>query len=290
MGDAVFADNWMHGEESGSEPFVAKLNCRNILLNYKTSNKNSFGKASVYIDGEFVVELPGYCEDGWNNSNIALLLDEQTTREHVLEIRMSEGEEQKKFTIQCIGYCDGEGVNADVAQSAQGLSLSEMYAANFPIGVALPNHVLNDVSKYEEVINANFNIITCENETKPDALLDQKASKEGLPETYESPKVHVEQCQPAINYALQHDMKLRLHTLVWHSQTPKWFFTEDYTNEGKLVSIEPSYIIKQIAIQLSDGIMIDIQRGYKTPNIESSSEILEPYTQAELDEIIKNIW
>ena len=60
MGDAVFADNWMHGEESGSEPFVAKLNCRNILLNYKTSNKNSFGKASVYIDGEFVVELPGY--------------------------------------------------------------------------------------------------------------------------------------------------------------------------------------------------------------------------------------
>ena len=61
-------------------------------------------------------------------------------------------------------------------------------------------------------------------------------------------------------------------------------------HEGKLVSIEPSYIIKQIAIQLSDGIMIDIQRGYKTPNIESSSEILEPYTQAELDEIIKNIW
>ena len=100
MGDAVFADNWMHGEESGSEPFVAKLNCRNILLNYKTSNKNSFGKASGYIDGEFVVELPGYCEDGWNNSNIALLLDEQTTREHVLEIRMSEGEEQKKEITQ----------------------------------------------------------------------------------------------------------------------------------------------------------------------------------------------
>lgn len=238
MEDAVFADNWMHGEESGSEPFVAKLKCRNILLNYKTSNKDSFGKASVYIDGEFVVELSGYSEGGWNNSNIALLLDEQTTREHVLEIRMSEGEEQKKFTIQCIGYCDGEGANADAVQSAQGLSLSEMYAANFPIGVALPNHVLNDVSKYEEVINANFNIITCENETKPDALLDQKASKEGLPETYENPKVHFEQCQPAINYALQHDMKLRLHTLVWHSQTPKWFFTEDYTNEGKLVSRE----------------------------------------------------
>ena len=61
-------------------------------------------------------------------------------------------------------------------------------------------------------------------------------------------------------------------------------------HEGKLVSIQPVYTVKQIATQLSDGIMIDIQRGYRTPNTESGSETLEPYTQAELDEIIKNIW
>ena len=61
-------------------------------------------------------------------------------------------------------------------------------------------------------------------------------------------------------------------------------------HEGKLVSIQPAYTIKQIATQLSDGIMIDIQRGYRTPNAKSSSETLEQYTQAELDEIIKNIW
>ena len=59
---------------------------------------------------------------------------------------------------------------------------------------------------------------------------------------------------------------------------------------GKLVSIEPNYTIKQIATQLSDGIMIDIQRGYRTPNAESGSEALESYTKAELDEIIKNVW
>ena len=61
-------------------------------------------------------------------------------------------------------------------------------------------------------------------------------------------------------------------------------------HEGKLVSIQPTYTVKQIATQLSDGIMIDIQRGYRTPNTESGSETLEQYTQAELDEIIKNIW
>lgn len=58
---------------------------------------------------------------------------------------------------------------------------------------------------------------------------------------------------------------------------------------GKLVSIEPYDIIKQIATQTVNGIMIDIQRGYHTVN-PTVSEELEPYTQEELDEIIKNIW
>lgn len=125
------------------------------------------------------------------------------------------------------------GQNAD-----ENASLSVMYQDNFPIGVALPNYVLKNVGAYDDVITSNFTIMTCENETKPDSLLDQQASHDGLPETYEKPEVHFEQCQPAIEYALAHDMKLRLHTLVWHSQTPKWFFTEDYTNDGALVSRE----------------------------------------------------
>lgn len=58
---------------------------------------------------------------------------------------------------------------------------------------------------------------------------------------------------------------------------------------GKLVSIEPQNVIKQIAIQAANGIIIDIQRGWKTTNI-SLSEELEPYTKEELDEIIKNVW
>ena len=29
--------------------------------------------------------------------------------------------------------------------------------------------------------------------------------------------------------------------LVWHSHTPRWFFTEDHTNEGELVG-ERGYV------------------------------------------------
>ena len=61
-------------------------------------------------------------------------------------------------------------------------------------------------------------------------------------------------------------------------------------NSGKLVSIEPAYTVKQIAIQLLDGIMVDIQRGFRTPITYTSSDSLETYTKIELDEIIKNIW
>ena len=58
---------------------------------------------------------------------------------------------------------------------------------------------------------------------------------------------------------------------------------------GKLVSITPQNVIKQIATQDVDGIILDIQRGYYISSIVSPTE-LEPYTQEELDEIIKNIW
>ena len=238
MKEAVFADNWMHAKDAGNSPFQAKLNCRNILLNYKTGNDASFGKASVYIDGEFVTEVSGYDKGGWNNSNIILVLDEQETKEHMLEVKMSEGEEARAFTIQCIGYSDGEETATEAESDREDMSLSGKYAGDFPIGVALPAHVLGSISRYDDVIQNNFNIMTCENETKPDALLDQRASQSGLPRTYENPCVHFDACQPAVEYALKNNMKLRLHTLVWHSQTPRWFFTEDYTNEGELVDRE----------------------------------------------------
>ena len=62
------------------------------------------------------------------------------------------------------------------------------------------------------------------------------------------------------------------------------------STSGKLTSIEPKGIVKQVATQTNNGIMIDIQRGYKISDTTVEDEVLESYTQEELDEIIKNIW
>lgn len=78
-------------------------------------------------------------------------------------------------------------------------------------------------------------------------------------------------------------------------ETDKYTFNEGTelflsdAHPGKLVSIPPSNIIKQIAIQATNGIIVDIQRGFRTIKPPATEE-MEPYTKEELDEIIKNIW
>lgn len=226
-GEASFPDNWMHEGGNGSEAFRAELTCRKILLNYKTSSSEEYGRALVYLDGEQVAELNGYAKDGWNNSNVVLIADGKENEPHVLEIRMAEGDEDKKFTLLAIG-----------CSSFEPNGLLKVYEDNFPVGIALPNSVLRKPEAYEDVIRNNFNSITCENEMKPDALLDQGASQMNLEETYTHAVVKFGNCKPAIDFALEYGMKIRLHTLVWHSQTPRWFFTEDYSRDGKLVDRE----------------------------------------------------
>ena len=117
----------------------------------------------------------------------------------------------------------------------QAKGLAELYQENFPIGIALSGYILQNTEQYGQVILENFNSITCENEMKPDSLLDQAASQANLEDAYLHAAVHFGNCMPAVKFASEHGMKIRFHTLVWHSQTPKWFFTEDYTDEGRLV-------------------------------------------------------
>lgn len=59
---------------------------------------------------------------------------------------------------------------------------------------------------------------------------------------------------------------------------------------GKLVSIQPGNVIKPIATQSSNGIIIDIGRGWIPENPTTDKVVYEKYTKEELDEIINNIW
>lgn len=105
-GESAFSDNWMHTAGSIRDAFRVELKCKNIIVNYKTSSSNDFGKVDVYVDGNKVTELDGYAQGAWNNSIQALVLDENESGYHVLEICMAEGEEGKNFTVLAVGYSE----------------------------------------------------------------------------------------------------------------------------------------------------------------------------------------
>lgn len=105
-GESAFPDNWMHTSGSIRDAFRVELKCKNIIVNYKTSSSNDFGKVDVYVDGNKVAELDGYAQDSWNNSIQALVLDEIESGYHVLEICMAVGDEDKNFTLLAVGYSE----------------------------------------------------------------------------------------------------------------------------------------------------------------------------------------
>lgn len=103
-------------------------------------------------------------------------------------------------------------------------TLKEAFDGDFKVGVATTSGYLSDEDRAAE-IKGNFNSITMENEMKPESLLDwegSEKSKDGMPAIKE------ETLEKALKAAQEAGIPLRGHTLVWHSQTPEWFFSKKY--------------------------------------------------------------
>lgn len=100
----MFPDNWMHdGTDAENTPFILRLCCRTLLLIAKDSAEELFGKAVIRVDGK-VLRIYDPHEVGWTHCNAALLLREEESTEHVIEISMEKGQEHKCFTILGFGY------------------------------------------------------------------------------------------------------------------------------------------------------------------------------------------
>lgn len=100
-----FPDVWAHTSTSGSESFTAEITCNSILVAYKQSGANTFGVAQCYVDGEYVGDLKN-STGGWNNAVVFTALSDDKVKDHTLEIKMKEGDENKPFTIYAIGYSE----------------------------------------------------------------------------------------------------------------------------------------------------------------------------------------
>ena len=112
-------------------------------------------------------------------------------------------------------------------------SLKELYKDQFLVGLAVPDLVLNTPA-YSDLFRQQFNSMTMENEMKPSYILDETVSKNNLSKYREHAALNFNSYKTGMEYAKQHGIAVRGHTLVWHSQTPEWFFYENYDTKGQL--------------------------------------------------------
>lgn len=161
---------------------------------------------------------------------------------------------------QGTNYGQGDGVMGTyyvtgvklTAQGEQGLlidnsavnfcdAVCEQMGEDFIVGTSICNSDLSDANEMA-LVTKHFNAITLGNELKPDAMFGYSNNKCPGTETVtlngeelEVPKLDYSRAEKTLNYIYKWNnenpdkiIKVRGHVLVWHSQTPEWWFHEDY--------------------------------------------------------------
>lgn len=99
-----FHNCWMYrGTDGGSMKFTVE--CSVLEMVFKANNSDKYGTADIYVDGEKVKSVVSNMSDGWNNPVTAYLIDNDSSAEHTVEIRM-EGGVTQAFFVMAFGYCD----------------------------------------------------------------------------------------------------------------------------------------------------------------------------------------
>src|SRR5215510_7186389 len=101
------------------------------------------------------------------------------------------------------------------AQSRPALTLKDAFAGSFRIGAALNvNQFTETDAKGAALVKAQFNSITPENVLKWESVHPQPDKYDfAMPDRY-------------VAFGVANKMFIVGHTLVWHSQTPRWVFQD----------------------------------------------------------------
>lgn len=144
-------------------------------------------------------------------------------------------------------------------------SLSDLYSPYFNIGTAIMTSNLSSPS-FMALVEKHFDdSITFGNELKPDSVLNKAACQAMAAEGDDTnPQVTLSAARSLLNYCRDHNLPVRGHTLVWHSQTPDWFFKENYADDGDFVSREVMLLRMENYIK---NVFAALEAEYPTVNI-----------------------
>lgn len=98
-----FPHNWMRTAASGNESFQMTIKSSSLVLVYKDSGSGEFGKADIFVDGQYVKTADPH-QNNWTHCNPVILYQNESCEEHRVEIKMSAEDAGKCFTILGFGY------------------------------------------------------------------------------------------------------------------------------------------------------------------------------------------
>lgn len=122
-------------------------------------------------------------------------------------------------------------------------AIAEKTDSNFIVGACLENNVYGELSDeyVMALVKKHFNAITPGNELKPDCLFGYNSTCSETDsivwngEEFIVPVLDYSKAEKMLDAILEWNnsnpsekIRVRGHVLVWHSQTPEWFFHEDY--------------------------------------------------------------
>lgn len=135
-------------------------------------------------------------------------------------------------------YVDDVTITGEATWSTAALDeepLKNVYANYFDIGcAATPSELTSPIS--QQVAAHHFSCMTVGNELKPDYVLN-KAATQAMGSNTEV-VVSLDAARSVLNFCLENNISVRGHVLLWHSQTPDWFFKENFSDSGSWVSKE----------------------------------------------------
>ncbi|MBH0015730.1 endo-1,4-beta-xylanase [Pseudoalteromonas sp. NGC95] len=115
----------------------------------------------------------------------------------------------KKHTLSLLLLAGSLSVNA-----AQDQGLKNTFVDSFKMGVAVNQDIVTGKNAAaQSIIAKQFNTVTLENAMKAEVIYPQQG------------KIDFSGADAFIDFAKQNNMFTVAHTLVWHNQTPDWFFT-----------------------------------------------------------------
>ena len=172
-------------------------------------------------------------------TNLLLYVETESTTDFYVDNAIGAVEGTKSTVTTGGGTVAGGTTTTDPTPTPtptpSGDSLVGKFGHLFKMGTSVSPNELNS-SAGREFILKHFNSITPENALKPEAIIDQSACQQRGNNV--NTQINLNQAASTLKFCEDNNIGVRGHTFVWYSQTPDWFFKENFSSSGAYVSKE----------------------------------------------------